>query len=108
MFCNDDVVAAGISAHGARWDDPVWRLPLHRPYTYLLDSKVADTVNSASSPFAGSITAALFLEKFVGSAPWVHFDIMAYNTRARPGRPEGAEAMAIRAVFGYLQERFGG
>ncbi len=108
MFCNDDEVAAGLSAHGDRWDDPVWRLPLHKPYAYLLDSKVADTVNSASSPFAGSITAALFLEKFVGSAPWVHFDIMAFNTRPRPGRPEGAEAMAIRAVFGYLQERFGG
>jgi leucyl aminopeptidase len=108
MFCNDDEVAAGLSAHGLRWDDPVWRLPLHQPYGYMLDSKVADTVNSASSPFAGSITAALFLEKFVGSAPWVHFDIMAFNTRARPGRPEGAEAMAIRAVFGYLQERFGG
>jgi leucyl aminopeptidase len=107
MFCNDDSVAAGLSESGARWDDPVWRLPLHKPYGYLLNSKVADTVNSASSPYGGAITAALFLEKFVDDVPWVHFDIMAFNTRSRPGRPEGAEAMAVRAVFDYLNRRFG-
>jgi leucyl aminopeptidase len=108
MFCNDDAVAADILESGIRWDDPVWRLPLHEPYGYLLNSKVADTVNSAATPYAGAITAALFLQKFIDDVPWVHFDIMAFNIRERPGRPEGAEAMAVRAVFGYLSERFGG
>jgi leucyl aminopeptidase len=108
MFCNDDAVAEDISAAGARWDDPVWRLPLYEPYGYLLKSKVADTVNSASTPFGGAITAALFLQKFVDDVPWAHFDLMAFNTRERPGRPEGAEAMAVRAVFDHLSRRFGG
>jgi len=108
MFCNDDVIADDICQAGSRWDDPVWRLPLHKPYGYLLDSKVADTVNSASTPYGGAITAALFLQKFVDDVPWVHFDIMAFNTRERPGRPEGGEAMALRAVFDHLRRRSGG
>ncbi len=107
MFSNSDDVAEGIFHSGEQLDDPVWRLPLHQPYGYKLESKVADTVNSASTPFGGAITAALFLQKFVADVPWVHFDIMAFNTRARPGRPEGGEAMAIRAVYGYLQDRYG-
>ena len=107
MFCNDDSVAAGIAHAGATVDDPVWRMPLHDGYDHLLESRVADTLNSASTPYAGAITAALFLRKFVGTRPWAHFDIMAYNLRARPGRPEGGEAMAMRAVFRYLEDRFG-
>ncbi|MEQ9005503.1 MAG: hypothetical protein RIE74_18260 [Pseudomonadales bacterium] len=106
MFSNADDVAAGIAAAGARLDDPVWRMPLHQPYRYKLESKVADLVNSASTPFAGAVTAALFLERFVDDVPWVHFDIMAFNNRGRPGRPEGGEAMAMRAVFAYLEQRF--
>lgn len=106
MFCNNDEVALNISAHGESTDDAVWRMPLHDPYKYMIDSKVADLVNSAASPYAGSVTAALFLEQFVGSVPWVHFDIMAYNIRKRPGRPEGGEAMALRAVFHYLEQRY--
>jgi leucyl aminopeptidase len=108
MFCNDDAVAQDIAECAGRWDDPVWRLPLHQAYAHLLESKVADTVNSASTPYGGAITAALFLQKFVDDVPWVHFDIMAYNTRERPGRPEGGEAMALRAVFDHLNRRFGG
>lgn len=107
MFSNRDDVAADLVAAGEQFDDAVWRLPLHQPYQAMLDSKVADTVNSASSPMAGAITAALFLEKFVGDTSWVHFDIHAFNTRPRPGRPEGGEATASRAVFGYLQQRYG-
>lgn len=107
MFSNDDAVAEGIYAAGGRQDDPVWRMPLHQGYNYMLESKVADVVNSAASPFAGAVTAGLFLERFVDQRPWVHFDIMAFNTRARPGRPEGGEAMGVRAVFAYLSERFG-
>jgi leucyl aminopeptidase len=106
MFCNDDRVAEAIHQSGVAIDDPVWRMPLHKGYRHMLDSKVADTVNSASSPYAGAITAALFLEKFVDEVPWVHFDIMGYNTRSRPGRPEGGEAMGLRAVFQYLEQRY--
>jgi leucyl aminopeptidase len=106
MFSNSDAAADGIFAAADALDDPVWRLPLHRPYNYKLESKVADLVNSATTPFAGAVTAALFLERFVDDVPWVHFDIMAFNTRSRPGRPEGGEAMGVRAVFGYLEERF--
>lgn len=108
MFANDDDLANGIAAGAERLDDPVWRMPLHAPYSYMLESKVADTVNSASLPYGGAITAALFLEKFVGDVAWAHFDIMAFNIRSRPGRPEGGEAMGVRAAFEYLQERFGG
>ena len=108
MFCNDDDVAEGLLAAGAAVDDPLWRQPLHKPYEYLLKSSVADTLNSANSPYGGAITAALFLQKFIGDAPWTHFDFMAANIRARPGRPEGGEAMAMRAVFHYLEQRFGG
>ncbi len=107
MFANDDESANGIAAAAVAVADPVWRMPLHGPYRYMLKSKVADTVNSASLPYGGAITAALFLEKFVDGLPWVHFDIMAYNIRSRPGRPEGGEAMGVRAVYHYLRERFG-
>ncbi|MBK80783.1 MAG: leucyl aminopeptidase [Gammaproteobacteria bacterium] len=107
MFSNDNAVADAIARAGAAVDDPVWRMPLHRDYNYKLESKVADVVNSASTPYAGAVTAALFLDRFVGEVPWVHFDIMAFNTRYRPGRPEGGEAMAARAVFHYLEQRFG-
>lgn len=106
MFANEDSVAAALQAHGEAVDDALWRMPLHQPYRYLLDSKVADTLNSAPSPYAGAVTAALFLEKFVHGTPWVHFDLMAFNIRNRPGRPEGGEAMAMRAVFAYLEERY--
>jgi len=107
MFCNDDDLAGAVGDAGEQTDDPVWRMPLHEAYNHMLDSKVADVVNSAASPYAGAITAALFLQKFVGPAKWAHFDIMAFNTRARPARPEGGEAMAMRAVFAYLEETYG-
>ena len=107
MFCNDDGLAEDLLTAGAAVDDPLWRLPLHQAYGYLLESKVADTLNSAASPYGGAITAALFLAKFTGDAPWVHFDIMGYNIRKRPGRPVGGEAMAMRAVFHYLERKYG-
>ncbi len=106
MFCNDDDLATALLEAGRAVDDPLWRLPLHGDYNHLLRSKVADTLNSAASPYGGAITAALFLEKFVNGTPWAHFDIMGYNVRNRPGRPEGGEAMAMRAVFRYLEQRF--
>ena len=106
MFCDDDDIACALVAAGVKTEDDVWRMPLHKPYAYKLDSKVADIVNSAATPYAGAITAALFLQRFVGEHAWVHFDLMAYNNRARPGRPEGGEAMALRAVFQFLEQRY--
>ena len=102
MFCNDDALANELMQAGEASADSLWRLPLHSGYRYMLDSKVADLVNSAASGYGGAITAALYLENFVENTRWTHFDLMAYNTRKRPGHPEGGEAMAIRAVFHWL------
>ena len=107
MFCNDETLAEQISSASLAEDDPVWRMPLHADYNYMIESRIADLVNSAASPYAGSVTAALFLQKFVSDTKWMHFDIMAFNTRQRPGRPEGGEAMALRAVFAYLEATYG-
>lgn len=106
MFCTDDVLAADLHSQGEIQDDSLWRLPLHSGYNHMLKSSVADVVNSASSGFAGATTAALFLQKFVGDTTWVHFDVMAFNTRSRPGHPEGGEAMGIRAMAAYIEERW--
>ncbi len=107
MFANDNDLAEAIAAAAADTEDPVWRLPLFPPYRRLLNSKVADLVNAPSSPYAGAIAAALFLERFVGDTPWAHFDIMGWNLSHRPAHPEGGEAMGLRAVYGYLAARFG-
>ena len=92
---------------GIQVNDPVWQLPLFEQYKPFLKSDVADMANCASTPFGGAITAALYLKEFVEpNTPWVHFDVMAWNLRALPGRPAGGEALGIRAVFTYLQNRF--
>jgi len=107
MFSPDDSLAEALYRNGVAEDDPVWRMPLWKPYRRLIDSKVADINNSGDSPFAGAITAALFLAEFVDDGvPWAHFDIMAWNPAARPGRPEGGEAMAMRAAFETIRERY--
>ena len=106
MFSPDDDLADRLFRHGVAEDDPVWRLPLWQPYRRLIDSNVANISNIGSSSYAGAITAALFLSEFVGEGiPWAHFDIMAWNTGNRPGRPEGGEAMAMRAAFAAIRER---
>jgi leucyl aminopeptidase len=108
LFTNDDELAEALLAHGAAAGDPLWRLPLWKPYRRHLVSKVADLTNAPDIAFAGAITAALFLAEFAKPAkPWAHIDIMAWNTDSRPGRPEGGEAMAMRALYGLIRERFG-
>lgn len=109
LFCNDDALAVGLLAAAEREQDPFWRLPLHQPYRDLLDSKIADIANASDSSYAGAITAALFLKEFVPvEVPWAHFDLMAWNPKTQPGRPEGGEAMALRAVFAWLEQGYGG
>ncbi len=106
-YTDDETLAAEIAAASARVFDPVWRMPLWAPYRSMLDSKIADTNNVSSGGFAGSVTAALFLAKFVERASaWVHFDIFAWTPTARPGRPEGGEAQAIRALFEVIATRW--
>ena len=107
FFCNDDRLADALVKSGRESADPIWRMPLHAPYKELIEGKVGDIMNGAAQPFGGAITAALFLQAFVPEGVvWGHFDIMAWNNRARPGRPEGGEAMAIRGLFEYLAARY--
>ncbi|GGI85922.1 leucyl aminopeptidase family protein [Legionella impletisoli] len=108
MFTADDELAEKIIKAAKKANDPVWRLPLFQGYQSMLDSSVADLVNASSSPYASAITAALFLQAFVpNDIPWVHFDIMAWNVSSKPGKPEGGEAMAMKAIAYYLAERYG-
>jgi leucyl aminopeptidase len=107
LYANDEATAAALLAHGERASDPLWRMPLYKPYRRLIDGKVADITNSADSPLGGSITAALFLQEFVEpDIPWIHIDVMAWNTSSRPGRPEGGEAMGMRAVYALIKQKF--
>lgn len=107
FFTDDDELAGAMERLGRREFDPLWRLPLHRPYLRYLESRVADTSNTASSRFGGAITAALFLSKFVDpKLTWGHFDLMAWNNDTRAGRPRGGEAMALRAAFALVESLF--
>jgi leucyl aminopeptidase len=108
LFCNDEQLGAGLLEAAVAEDDPMWRMPLWRPYREMLDSKVADLNNVSESPHAGAITAALYLQEFVPpDIAWAHLDAFAWNPQARPGRPEGAEATALRALYAHLAQRFG-
>lgn len=107
VFSNNDQVVNEIIQQGDALNDPMWRLPLFALYREYLNSPIADINNNTAEPYAGAITAALFLKEFVpDEIPWLHFDLMAWNLRPRPGRPQGGEAMALRALFAYLQEKY--
>jgi len=106
-FTTDEDFATTLSLQSEKATDPTWRMPLFAPYAKLLDSKIADINNAPASGYGGAITAALFLKGFLpDSQNWVHFDLMAWNLSSRPGRPEGGEAQAIRAVFNVIQNRY--
>lgn len=107
LFTNQSMIAQQVMAFAEQESDPIWSLPLYKNYLKLLDSQIADMTNCASGPYGGAITAAVFLQQFVDSKiPWMHFDIMAWNTSNRAGHPVGGEAMGLRAMFGYLRQRF--
>jgi leucyl aminopeptidase len=106
MFTNDDELASSFAAAAAATNDPLWRMPLFEPYRRQLDSKVADLNNVSKGSFGGAITAALFLQEFVGKVRWVHFDVMAWNAEGQHGRPIGGEAMALRATYAALVARY--
>jgi leucyl aminopeptidase len=108
FYTDDDLLAGDLARCSMSESDPLWRMPLWRPYDQLLESKVADINNVSSGGFAGSITAALFLRRFVSRAKaWLHCDIYAWNQTSRPGRPEGAECQAARALYAVLVARYG-
>jgi leucyl aminopeptidase len=107
LFSNDDALADGLLEAGRRVGDPLWRLPLWPGYRRHVRGKVADLTNAPDHAFAGAITAALFLAEFVEpECSWAHIDTMAWNLDSRPGRPEGGEAMGLRALHAALAARF--
>ena len=106
FFTEDDALADELMRAAAAESDPLWRLPLWRPYAGLLDSKVADLNNVGTGGQAGAITAALFLRRFIDTKAWVHFDIFAWTPVAKPGRPEGAECQSARALHALLRSRY--
>jgi leucyl aminopeptidase len=107
LYANDDAIAELWLGAGMQVRDPAWRMPLWRPYLRYLTSNIADIANSGPSRMAGSITAALYLERFVpAQQPWAHLDVYAWNDSDRPGRPTGGEAQGLRAAYAMLKARF--
>ena len=108
LFANNEALAEGLLEGADTSSDPLWRMPLWKPYAEMLKSDVADINNSPSGGFAGAITAALYLEKFVDpKTPWAHLDTFAWMPAAKPGRPKGGEALGLRAFWAYIERRYG-
>jgi leucyl aminopeptidase len=108
FYTNDETLALDVARCARTENDPLWRLPLWPPYDSWLDSKVANINNAPSGGFAGSITCALFLQRFVEAAKsWLHVDIYGWTPSAKPARPEGGECQAARAIYALLGERYG-
>ncbi len=107
LYCDDDELAADLVRQAEVQADPLWRLPLWAPYGRLIESRIADLNNAGEERMAGSITAALFLKRFVSQArAWAHLDLYAWNKRARPGRPVGGEAQTMRTLFAVIAQRY--
>ena len=107
LFANDDALAAAMLASGTEISDPLWRMPLWDGYDEMLASDVADMGNVSDAPFAGAVTAALFLRKFVPEGtPWAHLDTFAWRPAAKPGRPKGGDALGLRAAWDMLRKRY--
>jgi leucyl aminopeptidase len=107
FYTSDEGLAQDIARHAAAVNDPLWRMPLWTPYYALIESQTAELSNAGESGYAGSVTAALFLKRFVERAKaYVHFDIFAWTPIPKPGRPKGGEAQAIHALFGLIAERY--
>jgi leucyl aminopeptidase len=108
LFSPDEALARQLADLGREHADPVWPLPLWQGYDDELSSRIADLNNVSASPFAGAIIAALFLKRFVTATPgWLHLDLYAWNPKDRPGRPQGAEAQCVRALYQLIRRRYG-
>jgi leucyl aminopeptidase len=107
FYTDDEDLAGQIEAAAKSESDPLWRMPLWKPYAEALDSDVAEIKNDPDAwAQAGSVTAALFLQRFAPAGPWVHLDIFAWNPKGRPGHPSGAEAQAIRGLYRMIRDRY--
>lgn len=107
FYTNDEKLAGDVTRHAEGQKDPLWRMPFWEPYYALFESPVADMNNSADTSFAGSITAALFLKRFVENGKsYLHLDIYGWTPTAKPGFPKGGEAQGIRALFSLISERY--
>jgi len=107
LFANDDKLADELLAGGTSVSDPMWRMPLWKHYDEMLSCDIADLGNISDAPFAGSVTAALFLQRFVpAGTPWAHFDTFAWRASNRPGRPKGGDALGLRAAWDVLARRY--
>ena len=108
LFARDDETARGLDDAGQKQDDPCWRLPLFDGYREMLKSDIADINNAGTGGFAGAITAALFMDRFVPEGvDWAHFDTYAWRPAAKPGRPKGGDALGLRAAWHFLKARHG-
>lgn len=108
LYSHDDAVVADLLAAGTAAGDPLWRMPLWAPYAEMIKSSIADLDNAGEGGFAGSITAALFLDRFVRAGQaWAHLDLFAWNPAAKPGRPKGGAATGLAAAWGLLRGRYG-
>ncbi len=107
FYTGDDTIAEAFARHAKVENDPMWRMPLWKPYESMLDSKTAD-INNVGGSFGGSITAALFMNRFVTAAKaWVHFDVYGWTPAEKPARPYGGECQAARALYAVLREKYG-
>jgi leucyl aminopeptidase len=108
LYANDEAIANAWLDAGVQLRDPLWRMPLWRPYWRYLTSGIADIANGGPSKMAGSITAALYLERFVPhQQKWAHLDVYSWNDSDRPGKPAGGEAQGLRAAYAMLRARAG-
>ena len=108
FYTADDRLAGALAEASARVSDPLWRMPLWAGYADAIDSDIAELKNDPDAwAQAGSVTAALFLQRFAPARGWAHFDIFAWNPRGRPGWPVGGEAQAVRAIYDLLKRRYG-
>lgn len=107
LFAREDATAQALLDAGVAVDDPCWRLPLFEGYREMLKSDVADINNAGSGGFAGAITAALFMDRFVPKGiDWAHFDTFAWRPAGKPGRPKGGDALGLRAAWHMLRQRY--
>ena len=107
LFTDDEYLARDILTAGDTLGDPLWRMPLWSGYDEMLKSDIADMVNAPDGGFAGAITAALFLRRFVPKdTAWAHMDVFAWRPSAKPGRPKGGDAYALRACYAVLKSRY--
>ncbi|MGN6550116.1 MAG: leucyl aminopeptidase family protein [Pararhizobium sp.] len=108
FYTHDDSLAGDLAEAALKEHDPLWRMPLYKPYDKDVSARIADITNAPAGGFAGSITAALFLNRFVAAeTPWIHLDIDAWNPKDKPHAPMGGEAQGIRALYAMLRKRYG-